>query len=873
MDLFARSVAFAVEWLESRIAPATINLAKLGASGTTLFGAEANDNSGGAVSSAGDVNGDGFDDLLIGAALADAAGNLKNYAGETYVIFGGPSQPSSIDLANLGSAGIIIFGADTNDQSGSKVSSAGDVNDDGFDDILIGAPFASAAGNAKSYAGESYVVFGGAALPATIDLASLGAAGVTIFGADAGDQSGSALSSAGDVNDDGFDDIVIGALFAGSVGNTRLQAGESYVIFGGGALPATIDLASLGAAGRIIFGAGSYDRSGYAVRGAGDVNGDGFDDVIVGAPHASAEAGGSYVVFGGLTQSATVDLASLGTAGIAIFGIDANDFSGSSVSGAGDVNGDGFGDIIIGAYNADGAGNLKDKAGESYVVFGSATPPSTINLASLGSAGITLFGIDSGDYSGCSVSSAGDVNGDGFADFLIGASYSAGAGDRTGDAGETYLVFGGASLPAKISLARLGSAGITIFGIDAKDYSGSPIRSAGDVNGDGFSDLIIGAKKADAAGNIKLGAGESYVIYGSPGGKLDKNTTVVREGDGDIVSFKLNGGKLTLDDIRLAADGTIEVIDLTRFAVGGAVGKALNLTVSVKTPRQGTGDGFTRVGFLNADGVQLGKVKLEGDLRQFIAGTVDTTETSLKSLTLSGVLGPNNVGLPGLALGGSDGALPLDPALSQIRGSFGKLVVGLDFAGARVEVGENVGNVTIRGAVLHSELFAGGQIGSIKVLGQLTSDDPNDPAMFAARNKIGKLVIDGNVQNALILIGYDKAGNTVNPDASLGTLMVKGSWMASSLAVGVADSTSDGFGRNDTAITPDTTPTVVSKIASIVIKGPATGSAAMDDFFGFTAQKIGKLSINKTSISLQKDTPDDLLLDETNEDFRMVELG
>src|SRR6185436_17377448 len=102
---------------------------------------------------------------------------------------------------------------------------------------------------------------------------------------------------------------------------------------------------------------------------------------------------------------------------------------------------------------------------------------------------------------------------------------------------------------------------------------------------------------------------------------------------------------------------------------------------------------------------------------------------------------------------------PLDPIFSQIRGNLGKLVVGEDFAGVRVEVEENVGNVTIRGAVLGAGLFAGGQINSIKVASNLTSDDASDPAMFTARNKIGKLIVNGNVENALILIGYDKAGN------------------------------------------------------------------------------------------------------------------
>ena len=324
---------------------------------------------------------------------------------------------TTIDLANLGTAGITIFGADANDRSGYSVSSAGDVNGDGFDDLLIGAYRADASGNAQSDAGDSYVIFGGASLPATIDLAALGTAGITIFGADAADHGGLSVSSAGDVNGDGFDDLLIGARFADAAGNGKSEAGESYVIFGGASLPTTIDLAALGTAGITLFGADAVDQSGISVSSAGDVNGDGFDDLVIGASWADAsgngqrKAGESYVIFGGSSLPATIDLAALGTAGITIFGADVDDYSGSSVSSAGDVNGDGFDDLLIGAHNADASGNGKYGAGESYVIFGGSSLPATIDLAALGTAGITIFGADAFDRSGFSVSSAGRERG------------------------------------------------------------------------------------------------------------------------------------------------------------------------------------------------------------------------------------------------------------------------------------------------------------------------------------------------------------------------------------------------------------------------------------------------------------------------------
>ena len=426
-----------------------------GTDGFVLNGIDADDFTGFSVSSAGDVNADGVDDLIIGAYVADPNG-VEN-AGRSFVVFGAPGLGASgvIELSSLdGSNGFILNGIDPGDGSGISVSSAGDVNADGIDDLIIGAWGADAT-NAKSSAGESYVVFGAPGLGASgvIELSSLdGSNGFVLNGVDIGDFSGRSVSSAGDVNGDAIDDLIIGAFQADDPNG--LNSGESYVVFGAPGIGASgvIELSSLdGANGFVLNGIDGFDDSGRSVSSAGDVNGDGIDDLIIGAYGADPNglnSGESAVVFGapGLGASGSIELSALdGSNGFLLHGIDADDFSGNSVSSAGDVNGDGVDDLIIGASAADPNGN--DFAGESYVVFGATGVGASgvIELGSLdGTNGLVLNGIDAGDRSGWSVSSAGDVNGDCIDDLIIGAKDADPNGNS--DAGESYVAFGRTTL-------------------------------------------------------------------------------------------------------------------------------------------------------------------------------------------------------------------------------------------------------------------------------------------------------------------------------------------------------------------------------------------------------------------------------------------
>ena len=446
------------------------------------------------VALAGDVNGDGYDDVIVGAP-----GYSDVDTGAAYIYFGGPSMDSVCDVRILGEMRGMGFGR--------LVAPAGDVNGDGYDDVLVGGYYNYGPYGSDSFAIAVYIYFGSQNMDPFPDVK------IVTERIESGFYTPIA-ASAGDVNGDGYDDVIVGVPWHRA--GVHPNVGAAQIYFGGLPMDSLYDVR--------LLGENTNDRLGYTVSSAGDVNGDGYDDVLVSQIHVFygglVDTGIVYVFYGGHPMDETYD--------VMIKGRDANELFGYSLASAGDINGDGYDDLIVGAYGYD------TTRGAARIYFGSTSMDSVTDLVLMGE------GID--DHFGYSVASAGDVNGDGYDDVIVGA-YGYDTLGATG-LGAAYIYLGGTAMDT-LYYSR-------IVGENIGDHFAISVSSAGDVDGDGQDDIIVGAQDYGAPPYTSQGAAYVYGL----------NTPMVDE-DPDF-------GRLQLQ-LSVTPNITMNTLRLNFHAEGGHV--------------------------------------------------------------------------------------------------------------------------------------------------------------------------------------------------------------------------------------------------------------------------------------------------------------
>ncbi len=419
------------------------------------------------VENLGDINADGYEDLGVGAP------GYSGDRGAIYIIYGRANEYTQVDITNQPH----LVGESENDRVGYSLAGAGDINADGYDDFMFGSIYEDSA---DKNAGATYIVYGRAEqFSGEVSIGSF----TKYTGSNSADKFGAAMAGAGDINADGYDDIVMGAPRFG-----EHRTGEVYILYGGSEQLAGGEIAD---EGQHFSGEAEYDETGTSVSAAGDVNGDGFADIIIGSPGNDTtddNAGTVYIIFG---QVEHYDAQNITDADVILVGETARDSAGLLVAEAGDINADGYSDVLASSpyssYNA-------SEGGLVYVIYGSAT----LTNGSLADQ-VHIYGGNDNDFVGYSMAGNGDVDLDGYDDFIIGSPSGSGSANGIG-----VIVYGKAE--------SLSSGSIR----DHDVYLGEhPENEAGidvamlDIDGDSSSEIGIGAyrysSEVDDSGRAYIG--------------------------------------------------------------------------------------------------------------------------------------------------------------------------------------------------------------------------------------------------------------------------------------------------------------------------------------------------------------------------------
>ena len=446
----------------------------------TVEGDQAEAFLGWSVATAGDVNGDGYADVIVGVPGYDSPVDDE---GRAYVYLGSAAGLSTNRIWNTTSG-------QEDSGFGEIVATAGDVDGDGYSEVIVGA---STYNNSYTDEGRAFVYHGSAA--------GLQRTAAWTVESDQVDAGFGYATTAGDVNGDGYADVVVAA---GSYDNGLDGAGRAFV-YHGSAVGLATSPAWTAEGDQVLAGFGS------SVATAGDVNGDGYADVIVGVPgYDNDQFGeGRAVVYHGSAGGLATDPAWMveGDQVVAAFG--------KRVATAGDVNGDGYADVILGVPWYQNASS----EGRALVYHGSAAGLATLPAWTVESDQIASnFAL--------SVATAGDVNGDGYSDVIVGEPQYTSYTDSVLQEGRA-LVFHGSPLGLETHAAW------TAEGDQAQAFFGNAVATAGDVNGDGYADVVVGAHAYD---NGEFDEGRALAYHGSPLG-LETHPGWTAEGDQETVYY------------------------------------------------------------------------------------------------------------------------------------------------------------------------------------------------------------------------------------------------------------------------------------------------------------------------------------------------